>query len=321
MKKDIFSILIPTHNRAEVLEKTLTSLFKQRAPADEFVEVIVVANACTDRTLDVCEEMRSDSQFDFKVIQEPLPGLSIARNRAVKEARGSVLIFIDDDVSLEADWLGSTIATYYQTPADMVGGRVNLWWHEVSQPDWLDERHFSLLSRLDLGNERHQVNSPSAAIGANFSFRRKVFDCIGGFRTDLGRSGKKLLSAEETEFLRVALEKGFCMYYSPTAALKHWVAKSRISLKYLGGVALGNGKSAQLSRQDFGITTVFRSMLSHTSQAVWHASLAGIFWVTGQHRAKVSNWIDHCRAKGRLLGTLTRVLSVKATSTTEKRTT
>jgi glycosyltransferase involved in cell wall biosynthesis len=300
-------ILIPTHNRASILAQTLATVTRLQVPPGVVTELIVVANACTDETVDVCRQFAATSTVPLRCVTEPEPGLSIARNRAIAESQSEVLAFLDDDVWVPDNWLSALIRDFEESDADVMGGRVELWWQEISRPDWFDSRFDGYLSRLDLGSHWKPVTSPAAAIGANFAFRRTVFDRIGGFRKDLGRKGQVLLSGEETEFIRRALDAGFTMIYSADAWIKHWVARSRVNLNYLSQVAYGNGISAQLSRVDFDAWVVAKSFLTHGPRAAT-LYLAGLFagWI-GKPRQQVTCRLEAWKTYGRIIGTWQRL--------------
>lgn len=91
----IVSIIIPTHNRSASLRRTLDALCKQSYPASQF-EVHVVADGCVDNTVEMLQ--RYQAPFSLRVTEQPGKGSSAARNRGANEARGALLLFLDDDV-------------------------------------------------------------------------------------------------------------------------------------------------------------------------------------------------------------------------------
>src|SRR5215213_8586848 len=99
------SILIPTHNRRDVLVRTIESLRQLRVPPGVEVELVVVANACTDDTVAMVNCEAASMRIPISCVVEPEPGLSIARNRCIAQARHEILAFLDDDVWVEPGWL------------------------------------------------------------------------------------------------------------------------------------------------------------------------------------------------------------------------
>ena len=93
---DALSILIPTHNRADLLKQTLRSLHGLNIPEGVSVELIVVANGCTDDTPRVVADDSSHLPVTTRFVEEPRLGVSNARNRAIQEAHFDLLAFLDD---------------------------------------------------------------------------------------------------------------------------------------------------------------------------------------------------------------------------------
>lgn len=238
----IVSILIPTHNRAPILKRTLESLTVLEAPQGIEVELIVVPNACTDDTLQVIGRMQSSLAFPTRCIEEPEASLNVARNRCLAEAKGEILAFLDDDVWVEREWLKSLIETYKREPADLLAGRVTLWWEAVSEPSWSSLSVEQLLSRLDYGERIIELEKAKVA-GANFSFKREVVERIGGFAAGLDRAGEDLLSGGDTEFAARALASGFRLFYAPNMAVRHWIPPHRMSVQYLSKLARSRGRT------------------------------------------------------------------------------
>src|SRR5579863_5617547 len=102
---------MPTHNRARELRDTLGSVAALTIPSDVAVDCIVIDNASTDDTPRVVEESaQSTSAFPIRRILEPRQGSSFARNRAIGEARGDFIFFLDDDATADSDWLRAMLS-------------------------------------------------------------------------------------------------------------------------------------------------------------------------------------------------------------------
>ncbi|MCL4708217.1 glycosyltransferase family 2 protein [bacterium] len=238
----VVSILIPTHNRASILKRTIESLAAVETPRGIEVELIVVANACTDDTLQVIDRMQSTLAFPVRCVEQPEASLNLARNRCIAEAKGEILAFLDDDVWVEREWLKSLIEIYESKPADLLAGRVTLWWEAVSEPSWSSLSVETLLSRLDYGDRVIELQKAKVA-GANFAFRREVVERVGGFAAGLDRAGEDLLSGGDTEFVIRALSSGFRLFYVPTMSVRHWIPPYRTSIKYLSELARSRGRT------------------------------------------------------------------------------
>ncbi|WP_442483190.1 glycosyltransferase family 2 protein [Aeoliella sp. SH292] len=241
------SILICTHNRAGLLAETLASLQSLRVPTNATVDLIVVANACTDDTQSVAERAFAEIPFSCRLVAEPVPGLSVARNRAVDESTGRICAFLDDDVQVAEGWLSAMMDAFEGTDVAIATGRVQLWWKDIERPAWMNSRCESYLSCRDLGDRDCRIESSFLVIGCNFAFLRSVYEQIGPFRTDLGRIGLGMLAGEETEFSERAMKRGSQIAYVANAAILHYVSPQRATIEYLLTAAYGRGVSNSLT--------------------------------------------------------------------------
>ena len=235
------SIIIPTHNRAELLRQTLKSLIQLIIQPGTSVELLVIANACTDETVHLCQALRDTMPFSFRCITESQVGLGYARNRGLLEAEGEIIAFLDDDVSVDSHWLAGLLEIFDRYPADVVAGKVTLWWQEVEKPSWMTHRSEHLLSSVDFGDQVRELFTAGEAVGANFAIRLCVLADVAKFRTDLDRQGRAVLAGGDTYFISRALKTGHRMFYAPRAAIRHWVTPERVTLHYLSRVAYANG--------------------------------------------------------------------------------
>ena len=142
------TITIQTYNNARVLEQALESLAELRCPDDVDYEILVVDNNSSDETAAVIEQYRTLLEPRFRSVFEPRQGLSYARNRAIAEARGEIVAFLDDDALVDPDWLAGHVEAYREDEeAVAVGGRVLLQWPQgvvaprlaVSGSGWLSQ--------------------------------------------------------------------------------------------------------------------------------------------------------------------------------------
>jgi glycosyltransferase involved in cell wall biosynthesis len=297
------SILIPTHDRAAVLRQSLESLCQLTVPTGAAVEVVVVANACTDETESVVHEMLAALPFPGKCVTELRANLNVARNAAVANSRHDVLALLDDDVWVHSEWLSGLIDAYSNREVDVVAGPIDLWWKDVERPAWFSRVCDGLLTCKDFGDAPKRLTSPFEPAGANFSFRRKVFETIGPFVEGLDRTGTNVgLSAGETEFLQRALDAGFGLYYYPRVRIKHWVAPYRAQAGYLRRVAFADAASRTLIKRRFGVYAVCRCAVGNSGLYFWHALRGAWYHLLGNRTQAVVSQIQRARARGAVFG-------------------
>ncbi len=221
------SAIICTHNRDRYLGAAIDSLLEQNFPGS--FEVIVIDNASEDNTRQVVEARETNPRL--KYIYEPTLGLSVARNRGAKEANGEIFAYLDDDAVASPQWLGVLYEAYQNNPKlAIAGGKVDLIWPEnISPPPWLSPGLAGNLGYYDLGDSPVNIDTPGLTPrGLNYSIKRTFLEQIGGFDTNLGRVGKKLLSNEELHTTELALKQGWEVAYLPEALVGHNVAPERV---------------------------------------------------------------------------------------------
>jgi glycosyltransferase involved in cell wall biosynthesis len=226
------TLILCTYNRCESLARALKSVAASQMPESVQWEVVVVDNNSSDGTRGVIEGFCRQSPDHFRYLLEQKQGLSNARNAGIREARGRLLAFTDDDVVVEPTWLQNLTATLQDGGCAGVGGRV-LPDQGFSCPEWMSpEERYGLgpLSIFDMGPASKDLVEPP--FGASMAFRKDVFEKYGTFRTDLGRSPDSLMSNEDTEFGSRLLAAGERLRYEPSAVLYHCIPQDRIRKQY-----------------------------------------------------------------------------------------
>jgi glycosyltransferase involved in cell wall biosynthesis len=243
------TVLIATYNRAALLGETLTSLAGMRVSPHLRWEAIVIDNNSRDNTREIVEGHVSDFPVRLRYLFESQPGRSSALNTGIREAEGVVLAFTDDDVRVVDGWLDAATAPLLTDGAMIgyTGGPVRPIWG-AQPPAWLDLARGDLWGTIAIQNhgadpfvyeERRKV-----PLGANMAVRRDVFDAIGGFRADLGRTGGRLVLGQEVpELLMRARSAGFRGMYVPSMQVHHHVPAKRLTPAYFRRWWFGKGVS------------------------------------------------------------------------------
>ncbi len=218
--------IICTHNREQYLGAAIDSLLEQDL---ESYEVIVVDNASGDRTSKVVESRLANPRL--KYVYEPNLGLSVARNTGAKVSKAPILAYLDDDAVASSQWL-RVLVNAYQSNARLAiaGGKVSLILPEDRNlPNWISPALAGALGLYDLGDEMVYITEPGLTPrGLNYAIRRSFLEQVGGFDSNLGRVGQKLLSNEELYMTELALHNGWQVAYLPEAKVSHNVTPDRL---------------------------------------------------------------------------------------------
>jgi len=222
--------ILCTYNRCQSLAKALDSLAVSILPENIEWEVLVVDNNSTDQTTAVVEGFRRRYPGRFRYLFEGRPGKSYALNSGIREARGDVLAFVDDDEIVEQTWLQNLTSVLHDGQWAGSGGRI-LPMKSFKPPHWLAlDGPYNLVGALcansDLGDVPGDFKAPP--LGGNVAFRREMFNKYGLFRTDLGPFPDSKIGFEDTEFGRRLIAGGERLRYVPSAVAYHEVHESRV---------------------------------------------------------------------------------------------
>src|SRR5262249_12138450 len=253
----MISVCICTYNRSENLGRTLGSLARQNNTNLGAIEVLVVDNNCADGTADVVEAFRE--RLPIRRVTENRQGLAHARNRAVADFRGEVLLFTDDDVRLERGWLAAYQDAIHRFPeADYFGGRILPDWGQAKLR-WIGDEPLPLIDGalvwFDHGAKTRLVGTTEQPpFGASFAIRRRLFKKIGLFRVDLGTGGMGVGRGEETEFLMRARDVEAQGVYVGEALCFHAYDPKRLTLTglYRYGISCGRSHNVIAARTHRG---------------------------------------------------------------------
>jgi glycosyltransferase involved in cell wall biosynthesis len=235
----VLSIIIPTLNRDQYLKSCLNSLLNQEFDVDNY-EILVVDNGSIDNTKKITAEYISlSSEHNIRYIYEPELGLLSGRHRGALEAKGDILVFIDDDIEADPNWLSAIYESFQDQSVQLVGGR-NLPKYESNPPEWLEYfwidhpfgKCLGELSLLDFGEQIREIDA-NYVWGLNFSIRRQVLFDLGGFHPDcIPKHLQHFQGDGETGLTIKANQLGFKAIYQPKALVMHQVPTSRMTYEY-----------------------------------------------------------------------------------------
>ena len=240
------TVAIPTHNRAFYLNQTLDGLMLQDYENSQ-IEILVIDNNCTDNTKAVVEAY-NNSKILVRYIKETRQGLDHARNCAVEASTGDIIIFGDDDILVNPNWVSTMTAAFLadsENKIGAVGGEVIPVFPE-GLPEWIKEWHAPLGFRKELG----PLKPKDCPMGANLAFRKSVFASLGLFSTALDRSAGNYFSGGDSEMIRRVRSAGLEVWFSPDGAVKHQMPASRTTYKYVSKHAFDSARSRVIDRSN-----------------------------------------------------------------------
>jgi glycosyltransferase involved in cell wall biosynthesis len=240
----LYSVAICTWNRARLLDRTLTALRELRVPAGADWELLVVNNNCTDQTDEVIDAHRK--RLPLRRICETRQGLSHARNTAVTAARGEMILWTDDDVLVDPDWLTRYARAARRWPDAVYFGGLIEPWFETSPPAWVSANLNALEGMLvirNLGAVEGPFEEGESPFGANMAFRREVFEGRA-FDPALGRCARDCILGDEVTFIGGLRRAGCQGVWVPGARVRHFVSGERLTRSYLWAYFHGLGRTA-----------------------------------------------------------------------------
>lgn len=231
-KMDI-TVAICTWNRADLLDMTLMEMRKLRIEPGLKWEILIVNNRCTDHTDEVIA--RHESHLPLKRLYEPKQGHSNARNCAVNAAKGDLLIWTDDDVLVDENWINAYLEAAKAHPdAVFFGGTVDPLF-EAEPPMWIHKhRHLTegALALRRLGREVRPFSAEEFPFGANMAFRMSKLPSLS-FDPKLGRVGTGLISGDETQVLQQLKAQKCLGIWVGNARVRHYVPRERLTTRYM----------------------------------------------------------------------------------------
>ena len=267
--KPFVSVIIPTHNRSQLLKQTVDTILAQNYPEDRW-ELILVDNNSSDDTAGVIADVVAR---DHRVsgLSERRKGAHFARNSGALAAKGDVLYFTDDDMLAEPDMLARIVEGFEadDSVASVTGKVLPKW--ETEPPVWVLELcRNELLSLIDLGEATIISDDDPGVFSCHQAVKRDVFLQAGGYNPD---TNAETFTGDNETGLNIKIKSlGKKFAYVGGAVTHHMIPASRMTQRYL---------NSRFADQGFCDSyTQFRAI--HPSRArlakrmIAHSVLAGV---------------------------------------------
>jgi GT2 family glycosyltransferase len=210
------SVVVCTRDRTTDLAQCLPGL---QQLALQGYDVMVVDNCPSDDS----SARLVASYPEIRYIYEHRPGLDVARNRGLREAKGEIVAFTDDDARVDAHWLPALLCNFEDPTVALVTGLTMPLELETAAQHWFEETN-----GFGRGFERRIFDSstlePLAAgrigAGVNMAIRRSALDRVGLFDEALDGGSPSITGGDQEFFYRV-LARGYRAVYEPAALVWH----------------------------------------------------------------------------------------------------
>jgi GT2 family glycosyltransferase len=263
----VYTVALCTHNHADRLERTLVDLAQLKPPQAPW-EFLIIDNGCSDGTPELLSRHTWPAGWHVRVVREDKLGLSNARNRAIAEAKGDYIIFMDDDETAEPDWLCAYERLILDRQPDAFGGRIRVLFEDI-RPLWLTDELLGFLGELNRLDAVAPLTEPGTSFfGGNFGVRISACKKIGGFDTMLGRKGRDNTGGEEVDFYRRLLAAGFKVWWTPEAVIHHRIQAAKLERSYFLELHYRMGRMEAIRKRGKGSRLPPRYLFGHILRAL-----------------------------------------------------
>jgi len=218
------TVAVCTRDRVQHLTGCLAAIERLTYPR---LDILLVDNA---PETDAAERLVTKEFPDVRYVTEPRPGLDWSRNRAIMEAKGEIIVFTDDDVVVEPEWIQAIVKVFVENVHVMAVTGLVLPYELETETQVL----FEMYGGFGKGLERREfppheghgcckwahLAAGDLGTGANMAFRRPLFDAIGGFDPALDVGTATCGGGDLEMFFRV-IQEGYTLIYEPAAVVRH----------------------------------------------------------------------------------------------------
>ena len=232
----MISVILCTYNRDKYIYNVLKSVAENDYPHDQY-EIVLVNNNSTDGTENECRRFQADyPDIRFRYFIETNQGLSYARNCGIRNAQGDLLAYVDDDATVNPEYLRTYSDFFTHHPEAVAAGGPILPVYETEEPEWMTHYTRQLITgKLFLGNNQREFPRGAFPGGGNACYRK---------------------SAEEKDIFDKMTTHGMHFYYLPNAILYHIIPPHKLTQDYFDRLTYSIGvseryRTQQISRKKY----------------------------------------------------------------------
>ena len=222
------SLIICTRNRDHIISDTLNSALAQSLDVSR-CEILIMDQSTNDET-----EKLIKNYPNFKYFRLNSRGLSISRNEGLKQSRGEIIVYADDDLIFGENYLSDIIDFFNNSELkpDMIGGKI-LPKYLAPKPDWIEGFLLGGLGYSDYGDEPriYDIHPKHVPYGGNMAIKRKCLDEVGSFSI---MNGDQSLTVENEDiiFANKLRKLGYTLAYCPDMVVYHKIQPEFLTYGY-----------------------------------------------------------------------------------------
>jgi GT2 family glycosyltransferase len=275
------SIIIPTRNRARMVQTLLDSMRELVGLEALQPQIIVGDNNSQDETWELLNKIARNFPIPLILLKVKKPGKSTVMNEALRAAGGDVIAFLDDDVAVQENWLSAVEQFFQKNEYHAAQGVIRIRPGRAQNPEIhaLINR-YRTIPNIDFGPD---IKHSHSLDGANFAVSRQALDKVGFFDERLGPGASG--TSEDVDFARRLLGEGYRIGYMREAVVYHSIDPIRLTEDYFKTHHKRQGHSRVLMN-DKGIGRIFFDL--------GRASAQFAFYSLGKRER------DRYRSKGRI---------------------
>lgn len=238
------SVVVCCYNSVARIGETLMYLSNQKVPADVAWEIVLVDNASTDHTADFAREHWTTTQAPsevLRIVSEPQPGLSFAKDKGASAAKYDYLVFCDDDNWLDPEYLANAYAILESDPKIGAAGGQSYAVSDVELPAWFEASKAGYAIGKQ-GEQTGDVTDRGYLWGAGVVTRKELYQkTITKQYPSLltGRKGNEVSAGEDAEYCLRLILQGYRLYYSEALKFAHFIHSGRLTEDYLRRLQAG----------------------------------------------------------------------------------
>ncbi len=296
------SLVLATSKRADILNRTLAS-FSHLESGELQWDLWVVDNADDPQTRKLCASWAQ--HLPLRYLVEICPGKNNALNRAVTKVLGQLVVFTDDDVIANPDWLIQLWQGVLRWPDHhLFGGRIMAEWPD-GVPLWgndhpLNQSLFSL--HCPAREEKTYGEGDFLPYGPNMAVRHEIFTLGYRFNPDIGPTNAAIYRmGSETEFLQRLKDDGYIPVFLPQAVVKHQIRPEQLTSVGLNrrNFRIGLSNITSESKSTRSILGCAPYLWKQLAQVQWARAMA---YITGNALNLFETNCRSWRIRGKMFG-------------------